>query len=308
MIQKNKFDLITSDTNALKIYISVNISSCYLQVLLCKELLTIASKQVMICNEILRKARMLHAMDKNKRANVVEAEAAITSDKLVELRYKNRCEILMLSPSLGTYIFYYASLDYHLIMSNKYKVESMQQGISISKSVFYPVIILQTDYENSYYYSNLTGYSNSGFSSQLRKYGNGFVGISGRNSIFDQLQTFNNIKSNRLNNIQAGIQLDESYLELKKEIELAYQDAVGIQKKIYVATKIAEDKAIIFADEERKFMLGKLTNINICEVKKQLLGSQSEEIQTNYKYVFSLKIVSYNNGKFSILKLASKCR
>ncbi len=133
-------------------------------------------------------------------------------------------------------------------------------------------------------------------------------GFQVRNSIFDQLQTFNNIKSNRLNNIQAGIQLDESYLELKKEIELAYQDAVGIQKKIYVATKIAEDKAIIFADEERKFMLGKLTNINICEVKKQLLGSQSEEIQTNYKYVFSLKIVSYNNGKFSILKLASKCR
>lgn len=325
-IHKNKCDLMASieDTNSLKFDISVNITSSYLQVLLCKELLAIARAQVKISNEILKKAKALHSMGKNTQTEVAEAVATIASDRLTELECENRYkkalleltqlvnspitvnfdvvapqiddEVLKLEPPPATDVFCYALQNHPSIMSSKYKVESSQKGISISKSAFYPTIILQAGYSNSYYYNNIKGYNNSGFNAQLRNNGTEFIGVTIRIPIFNQLQAYNNVKNARLNNIQACTQLDESYLELKKEIEVAYQDAVGARERFYAATKSTEAQAIVLANEERKYTIGKSTIFNFNEAKKQLLESQSEAIQAKYEYVFSLKIINYYMG------------
>lgn len=115
--------------------------------------------------------------------------------------------------------------------------------------------------------------------------------------IFTGLQTNMAYRNARLNALYAYYTYENTELNLRKNIQQAYADALGALKKYYATEKSVESTQEAYNYIKTKFDVGLATSLDYNTAATNLTRAQSDMLQAKYNYVFKIKVLDYYEGK-----------
>jgi outer membrane protein len=115
--------------------------------------------------------------------------------------------------------------------------------------------------------------------------------------IFNGLQTRTNIQRAKIarQNAEYNLQLQE--LQLSRNVQQAYADAVAAFKKHAATQKAMEALQESFKYADQRFNVGAMNALDYNNAKTRLMAAESELLQAKYDYIFKLKVLDFYQGK-----------
>lgn len=325
--KKMSLQAAVEELNRAKEDLSLNITSYYLQVLLNKELLTVAEEQVKLSKSQVEQTEILVRNGKSPESELFDAKAALAREELNLTQAANSLKLSLLDlsqllnleslekfdivmPDLENIIveemlnlqtpievFTHSAGNRPAIKAAEFRLQSSEKNLKVARSAYYPTLSLGASYSNAYYHTyNLEGSSNPSFSSQLSNNGSESVGLNLSIPLFNRMATRNQVRMARLDIENQQLQLDNTRLILYKEIQQAYYNAVAAHEKYRSSEKSVEASQIAFRYEEQKYKAGKSTSYQFNDIKTRLAKSLSEVLQAKYDFIFRSKILDFYNG------------
>ncbi|HLW10486.1 MAG TPA: TolC family protein, partial [Fermentimonas sp.] len=322
-IDARKADMHASvaDLEKMKDDIIMSVSTAFLQVLLNKELLSIAENQIKTTGAdfdrrkaLVESGRMaegelfeIEAQQAREELNIVQAEnnlklALLDLAQIMELESFNNFDVVV--PPVETLIdetalltseaVYQSALEHRPeIRSMQYRLESSEKEILMAKSQFYPTLSFGVNMGTGYY--NMSGRPNDSFNSQIKNNISNSLGFSLRIPIFNRFQVKNNVDLARLAIANTKLELDKTKLDLRKRIEQAYFNAVAAATRWEAAKKSVEASDEAYRFTEEKHDSGRANSYELFLAKNNQTQALSEEAQAMYEYAFRLKILELLN-------------
>ncbi len=331
-IQQNEFNLLASlqDLEKLKNDISLLLASAYLQILFNRELLQVSINQhELTLQQVERTAKLVEA-GSLARGALLEIQAQAASEELNVINAQNQLDISYLTltqmldlDSVGNFeieipefgdvardpimvavatVYNEALQILPQVQSSEYKLQSAFEGLSIAQGERSPSLFLNarwgTGFSDARQRINLnTGeWEDVPFWDQMD--GNQSMTISmGLNiPIFNRWMVNTGISNAKLTVLNSELELETTKMDLYKNIQQAYADAVAARKK-YLAT----EEALISMEEsfkytEEKFEVGLVNTVDYNAEKTRLTSTQSELLQAKYDYIFKMKIIDFYRG------------
>jgi outer membrane protein len=175
------------------------------------------------------------------------------------------------------------------IRSMQYRLESSEKEVLMARSQYFPTLSFGANMGTGYY--NMSGRPNDTFSSQLRNNMSNSLGFNLRIPIFNKFQIKNNVSSARLAIANTQLELDKTKLELRKQIEQAYYNAVASASRWEAAKKSVEASNEAYRFTEEKHESGRANSYELFLAKNNQTQALGEEAQAKYEYAFRLKIL-----------------
>ena len=327
-IKSKTFDFQASlkDLESTRDNVSLNITSLFLQVLLCRELVHIAENQVNLSRELVDRNELLVKTGKSLRSQLLESKSLLAKDRLTLIQRENELKSALLNlsqainwkdttrfdvfdpelDSLSIYspisnqdvtrVYEYALKNRSNIKAEKLRLQSSMYNLSVAKSARYPQVSLSGGYSNSYYYSFVTGYNNVDFVTQLKNNGNEYIGINISIPIFNRLSTRNQIRTAQTSLRMQELVLDNIRNSLRKEIEQACQNADAALQKYLTAIESWNAATETFRYTAELSKTGRATVYDYNNAKTDMERSESEMVQSKYELIFSRKILDFYAG------------
>lgn len=326
-VASDKLELtaIMHDYEQAKENVELSVASYYLQVLLCKEMLLVAQYQVQLSESQIARIEELVKNGKNSDAELYTAKATLSSDRLTLAEAENnlrlaKLDLAQLMNVTDTESFDIADeagqtdideflgkdVDLTTIKNNALqnrpgikaaaaRIAKGEKDINIARSGWYPSLSLTASYGTGYYYvfQNSALVDNSLFNTQMKNNSREIVALSLSIPIFDRLSTYHNVKLAKISLKSQEIELEETKVNILKEIEQAYTNAVAAREKYVAAQSSVEASTIAFNYEELKYNSGSSTIYEYNDAKINNTKSKSELIQAKFDYLFRLKILEY---------------
>lgn len=328
-IQGRKLDLQASvqDLERAKEDLSLNVTSMFLQVLFCKELIGVARKQVELSRTLVERNELLLKGGRSVEAELLESQAALSNDELNLANTENDLTIALLDLSqalnresaegfdieppvmdsiangavhglmLPGSVFDVAVESRPMVRAEELRLESSLQSLRTVRSARYPQIALSGGYSSSYFYSFVAGYNNVDFLHQLRNNGNEFIGLNISIPVFNRLATRNQIRSARANVELQEVVLNETKQALRKEVEQAYYNAKVAYKKYTSSEKSLESARAAFEYEANRASAGRSNMYDYNEAKMRMEKAESNMLQAKYEFIFNSKILDFYAGR-----------
>jgi len=318
-IDARKADMHASEADLDKIRddIIMSVSTAFLQTLLNKELLQIAENQLETTRADIARRTALVNSGKMARGELYEQEAQLAKEELNRVQAESNLRLSLLdlaqimeleqfddfdvtappaetliseTPLLASEAVYESALvNRPIIRSMQYRIESSEKEMLMARSQFYPSLSFGANMGTGYYKMN--GRDNDPFGTQLRNNVSNSLGFSLRIPIFNKFQVRNNVHSAELAIANTRLEMDKTKLELRKQIEQAYYNAVGAKSRWEAAQKsvTASNEAYRFAEE--KHGSGRANSYELFLAKNNQTQALGEEAQAKYEYAFRLKIL-----------------
>ena len=318
-IDARKADLHASeaDLDKMRDDIIMSVTTAFLQALLNKELLQIAESQLEITQADIDRRTALVESGKMARGELYEQEAQLAREELNRVQAASNLRLALLdlaqimeleefddfdvtappaetliseTPLLASGAVYESALvNRPVIQSMQYRIESSEKELLMAQSQLYPSLSFGANMGTGYYKMN--GRDNDPFGTQLRNNMSNSLGFSLRIPIFNKFQVRNNAHSAELAIANTRLEMDKAKLELRKQIEQAYYNAVGAKSRWEAAQKsvTASNEAYRFAEE--KFENGRANAYELFLAKNNQTQALGEEAQAKYEYAFRLKIL-----------------
>ncbi len=322
------------DADNMRDDISLILTRAYLQILLNKELLSVACERVKITKkQIDRTAKMVEA-GTLARGSLLEMEAQGAREELSVINYENQLDLSNLDllqtldlevdadieieiPKLTmeitsnlnplSSIYETALTTQPIVKSAELDVESSERSLAIAKGGRSPVLSFGGGWSANY--SNnavrVTGIDpetgdilteEMSFSAQFKDYQNEYVGFSLSIPIFNGYQVSTMVNKAKLNTANSEYNLELTKNTLRKEIETAYSEAKAAYKS-YVATQSSlYSFEESFRYTEQKFNVGMSNSVDYNLTKSQLTAAESELLRAKYDYIFKTKILDFYMG------------
>lgn len=322
-IDARKADMYASeaDLEKMKDDIIMSVSTAFLQALLNKELLRISENQQETTNaDYLRRTALVEsgrlaegelfeveAQKAREELNRVQAEnnlklALLDLAQIMELESFNDFDII--APSAETLIneskllpsevvYENALVNRPQIKSMEYRLSSSEKEVLMARSQYFPTLSFGVNMGTGYY--NMSGRPNDTFSSQLRNNMSNSLGFNLRIPIFNRFQIKNNVNSAKLAIVNTQLELDKTKLELRKQIEQAYYNAVASESRWNAAQKSVEASNEAYRFTEEKHESGRANSYELFLAKNNQTQALGEEAQAKYEYAFRLKILELLN-------------
>ena len=321
-IAQQKIELEINEENLEKIKndISLQIAFNYFQILLNKEILTIAKEQVDLSRELEKITQTLAAHGKVASSQVYDVQAQLANDELsvtkaqstlklsvvdlvqlLELEDVESFDIESIHDDIQSYfiknpteIYAIAEQIMPQIKSAELAVESGKKGVKIAQSGYYPALSFAAGISSYYYhYNNL---QNISFNDQLENNLQKSLYLTLRMPLFNRMATRNAVRTAKKNWEESRLIAEQSHKILYKDIQKAYYDALSAQEKYKSTQKVvdASSEAMRYAWE--KYSSGKFTAYEYNEIKVKLANSQSEQAQAKYEYMLQKKILDFYSG------------
>ncbi|MDL2241761.1 TolC family protein [Bacteroidales bacterium OttesenSCG-928-L03] len=326
-IERNKIALDASllSLEKAKEDIALAVAYAFLDVLFKKELVILAEEQFALSQDQVEKTKALIDAGSAPRSQLYEIEAQLAKDEvsLVQAKLNLNLSLLELAQDLEleretefdiqvppldnpiagsmksilpTDVVYDNALAIKpAIKIQELNIESAEKTLNIAKSAYYPTLSLGAGVSTSYYHVYDSQYNDS-FSSQFKNRMSENIRLSLNIPIFNRFSTRNNVKSAKLNILNQEYILENTKKALYKEIQTAYQSAVGAQEKFISAEKAVKATEESFRYAQERYEVGKSTVYEFNEAKLNLIRTKSEQIQAKYDYLFRAKILDYYNG------------
>jgi len=318
-IDARKADLHASeaDLDKMRDDIIMSVTTAFLQTLLNKELLTIAESQLATTQADITRRTELVKSGKMAQGELYEQEAQLAREELNRVQAASNLKLALLdlaqimelevfdqfdvtappaetliseTPLLASRTVYESALiNRPIIRSMQYQIESSEKEMLMAKSQLYPSLSFGANMGTGYY--KMSGRNNDPLGTQLRNNMSNSLGFSLRIPIFNKFQVRNNVHSAELAIANTRLEMDKTKLELRKQIEQAYYNAIGAKSRWEAAQKsvTASDEAYRFA--EQKFENGRANAYELFLAKNNQTQALGEEAQAKYEYAFRLKIL-----------------
>lgn len=318
-IDARKADMHASeaDLDKMRDDIIMSVSTAFLQALLNRELLQIAESQLETTQADIARRTELVKSGRMAKGELYEQEAQLAREELNKVQAASNLKLALLdlaqimelerfddfdvtappaetliseSTLLASEAVYESALQNRpIIRSMQYKIESSEKEKLMVRSQLYPSLSFGANMGTGYYKMN--GRDNDPFGTQLRNNMSNSLGFSLRIPIFNKFQVRNNIQSAELAIANTRLEMDKTKLELRKQIEQAYYNAVGAKSRWDAAQKsvAASNEAYRFAEE--KHDSGRANTYELTLAKNNQTQALGEEAQAKYEYAFRLKIL-----------------
>lgn len=306
-----------ADLEKFKDEIEMSVATAFLQVLLQKELLQIASEQIQLTDSNMNRRKELIKSGKMAHGEIYELEAQRAREEQNRVQAESNLKLALLdlaqimeledfsdfnvsAPSVESIlsegvllstsdIFQTALLTRPEIKAAEYRLQSSEKEVLMAKSQLYPSLSFGANFGTGYY--NMSGRSNDPFHTQIRNNMSNSLGFSLQIPIFNKFQTKNSIRTAELAAENNRLEIDKVKIDLRKRIEQAYHNALGAQSKWKATQKseISGQEAFRFAQE--KFDNGRANSYELFQAKSNLTQTLSDQAQAKYEYAFRLKIL-----------------
>lgn len=318
-IDARKADMQASeaDLDKMRDDIIMSVSTAFLQALLNKELLQIAESQLALTQADIDRRTALVESGKMAQGELYEQEAQLAREELNRVQAASNLRLALLdlaqimeleefdhfdviapsaeelineTPLIAPNVVYESALaNRPIIRSMQYRIESSEKEMLMAQSQLYPSLSFGANMGTGYY--KMSGRVNDPFGTQLRNNMSNSLGFSLRIPIFNKFQVRNNVHGAELAIANTRLEMDKAKLELRKQIEQAYYNAVGAKSRWEAAQKsiIASNEAYRFAEE--KFESGRANAYELFLAKNNQTQALGEEAQAKYEYAFRLKIL-----------------
>lgn len=318
-VSRNKFDLLAAeaDKELIENDLSLNVTGCYFQILLNKEICKIARQQIQLTREQESKTLLLIENGKAPESQLYDIKAQLADDELTATEAENSLrlsvlELMQLMELQGCADFDVDSLDENVakmdsilpeniyaaalncmpqIKQAYYSLQSSVKAIKVAQSGYYPTLSLGAGISTGYYHSGNT--VNPSFRRQLQNNMQKSVYLSLSIPIFDRLTARNEVRSARIDESNARLYLENQKKNLYKDIERAYTDAVNALEKYESTGKavIANEEAHRYALE--KYAAGKSAVYEYNEIKMKLADALSKQSQAKYAYLLKERVLAF---------------
>lgn len=330
-IQQNKFNLLSAqeDLEKLKNDISLFLASGYLQILFNRELLQVAINQHELTLQHVERTAKLVEAGSLARGSLLEIQAQAASEELNVISAQNQLDIAYLDltqmldldsvgdfeieiPELGDVgrepIMLTVGMVYRdalnvlpQVQSAEYQLESAIRGLSIAQGQRSPSFSLSgqwgTGYSDARQRQMASGlWEDVPFWDQMDLNRSTMVSMGLSIPIFNQWRVNTNISNARLNVMSSELSLETTKMDLYKNIQQAYADAVAAQKKFLATEEALKSMVESFKYTEEKFEVGLVNTVDYNTEKNRLTATQSELLQAKYDYIFKMKILDFYRG------------
>ncbi len=305
----------------IRLDIEMNITTMYLQVLLNKQLEAVAQMQLGDTQRKVERSQALVEANRLPQGELytLQAQAAREENSLVQAQNRTKLSLLDLSQAMeldyspdfdiaqpsadelsapllpdNEQVYQQALNNRPEIRAAQYLLSAQQIGLKTAKAAYSPTLSLGANANTSYYH--IYGSDNKSFGKQLGDNFSTSLGLNLTIPIFDRMRTPNNIKHQQLAISNARLQLEQTKLTLRKNIDQAYYNAIAAQSRQATA-----EKALISAQEayryaEQKYDAGRSSTYEYYDAKRVFEQAQSEQLQAQYDYIFKIKILQYYAG------------
>ncbi len=302
--------------------IRLNISVIYLQVLLNRELLAVATTQYEDTQRKVERAEALVAANRLAQGEVYSLQAQAAKEELAKIQAESTLKLSLLDLAQAMELEDFTGFDialptedelagellpsneevYQQALQNRPEIRAAElqlaaneSALKSAKASYSPTISAGANLGTGYY--NISGYENDKFGKQLGDNLSTSVGLSLNIPLFTQMNTTNNLRRTKLNIENAKLQIEQVKKDLRKEIDQAYYNALAAQARQYSALKAERSAAEAYRYEEQKYKAGRSTSYTYYEAKNLYVQSQSERLQSQYDYLFKLKVLQYYKGE-----------
>nr|WP_319399939.1 TolC family protein [uncultured Carboxylicivirga sp.] len=325
-IKKNKYLLMQAleDNEKTKNDITLQITAQYMQILFDKELLAIAKEQYNISQLQVERTQKLVDAGSVAVGNLLEIKSQAAKEALNITQQENNLNLNILTlaqlldlenpmdfaietpaiPELDAFtpvgpenIYQTAVGIMPQIKSSEYNVTSTEYDLKIAKGSYYPTLNLGANIgaNANWLVDDPDGY-NRPMWEQFKSTRNTYIGASLSIPIFNRLQTRNNVANAKLSLQDAQFQLQSAKLNLRKEIQQAYADAVGAYKQFLSSEEAVASYKESFRYTEKKYNVGLVNSVDYNVSKNDFTKAQSDLLQAKYSYILRTKILDFYKG------------
>ena len=322
-IDQARANMQASEANmqAIQSQIRMNISSMYLQVLLCKELLKVAENQLEDTQLKLQRDSALVAVNRLPAGELYTLQAQAAREELEITQRKNNLQLALLDlaqaieleniksfdiaiPSAEELVggllpnkeeVYQIALKYRPeIKALEYMIQANESALKGTKSAYSPTLSAGANVGTGYY--DMQGADNPTFGTQMQDNFSASVGLNLHVPIFDKMQTATRVKQQKLSLQNAILDLEQQKNDLRKEIDQAYYNARNAYAEQQAAEKAEQSTAEALRYLTQKYEAGRATSYEYQEARNNHLQAQSTRLQAQYNYLFRLRILQYYQG------------
>jgi len=317
-IDARKADLYASaqDLEKIKQDIITSVAAGFLQVLLNKELLQIATDQLDLTKTKIEQRKGLVAAGKMAEGEMYDLLAENAKEDLSRLQAQNTLNLSFLDLAQFLELDHFETLDIvapenlsesdlHLlsadevfdsaithrpeILGAQYRLKSSESNVSITKADFYPSLTFGAQIGTNYY--NMSGLPNSSFGTQLSNNMSTSLNLNLQIPIFNKFDVRNRVHTAQIGVESSKLSVVDAKLELKKTIQQAYYNALGAKSRWDAALKSETASREAYRFTNQKFEAGRATLYELYQAKSNLTQVLSEQAQAKYEYFFRVKLL-----------------
>jgi len=324
-IQADKFSLLsaTADLEGAKKDISIQVSSYYLQCLYYKGMADVARKQVETSREMVKRAAIQVEEGKCPRSDQADAEAQLASDEhtLVDNEGQYTLALLTLAhalniPDIQNFrivedegaltpladstlqapqgIYDGTVNSWPTILSAQAGVRQSEYQLKGKKGDFYPQLSLYGSIGTvSYTVFNNSDLNFGSFWHQFDYNRGEIIGLVLTYPIFNRFKTRNDVRKASFDIINKRLALEDAKLQLRKDIETAYQNATVAKQKQLSAEKSCEASRISVEYEEIRYAEGRSSIFDLLQARQKYFKAQQDAVQAKYEYLIRERILDY---------------
>ncbi len=322
-IDQARANMQASEANmqAIQSQIRMNISSMYLQVLLCKELLKVAENQLEDTQLKLQRDSALVAVDRLPEGELYTLQAQAAREELEITQRQNNLQLALLDLAQAIELenvsefniampsaeelhggllpnneeVYQTALQHRPeIKAIEYQIQANESALKGTKSAYSPTLSAGANVGTGYY--DMQGADNQPFGTQMRDNFSASVGLNLQVPIFDKLQTSTRVKQQKLALQNAILDLEQQKNDLRKEIDQSYYNARNAYAEQIAAEKAEQSTAEALRYITQKYEAGRATAYEYQEARNNHLQAESTRLQAQYNYLFRLRILQYYQG------------
>ena len=322
-IDQARANMQASEANMLAIQsqIKINISSMYLQVLLCKELLIVAENQLEDTRLKIKQDSALVAQQRLPAGELYTLQAQVAREELEITQRQNNLQLALLDLAQAIELENVDGFDivvpsdeelnagllpnndevYRIALQNRpeikameYQIQANESALKGAKSAYSPTLSAGANVGTGYY--DMQGAENQPFGTQMRDNFSASVGLNLHVPIYDKNQTTTRVKQQKLALENARLDLEQQKNDLRKEIDQAYFNAKNASAEQISAEKAERAAAEALRYATQKYEAGRSTLYEYQEARNNYLQAQSTRLQAQYNYLFRLRILQYYQG------------
>lgn len=140
-------------------------------------------------------------------------------------------------------------------------------------------------------------FKDKSFADQVDDNVNKSVGLVLNIPIFSRFNTRINVQRAKLQMQSANLNLENTKLQLRQNIESAHNDAISALNRYKAAEKSVTALETSFRYTQDRFNVGLINSFDFNNEKNRLNNARSELLQAKYNYIFSTKVLDFYQGK-----------
>lgn len=324
---KLSLEAATQDLEQARQDISLQIVSAYLQVLYAKENEKTAQRQLEINKDLCERTRKMVDGGRSSVSELYDAESALASaeSNLVTAVGNTRTALLDLAQSIN--FSDYASFDISVpdtetmmtrealtmtppdtiytdyierrpsVIAARKRSEQAERAVKVAQGAYWPTINFGASYGTGYYSTQKVASGGGTFWDQLGHNGSTTLGASLNIPIFMRLSTRNSVRQARNQARYQELALQQIKLNVFKEVQQAYVNAVAAYGEYQANLKSVEAASKAFEFEQKRYESGRSTAYQFNEVRQKLANAEAQLNSAKYSFLLRAKILNFYKGE-----------